>query len=202
MRVALLISCSENSWSPRFFSQVDKIYSDLEGIQIHPWTNFLKVTAELTGTSAKHPPKQTKLQCTNLTQSNPFTYGNLNSSLFPTLERLLLFTTNCQNVRRDMCLREYDWVQLCPAPPESTKPTDSSGLYVKAEVKGFSAQQGTLLSPFKWPWYTMLSTERAKLISHCVDAQEQNVELLGMRRKKLPPHPEHLYLYFRVTCNS
>lgn len=78
-------------------------------------------------------------------ESNSFAYGNLNSSLFPTSERLLLFTTEGLTAKMsEMCLRECDWVQLYPAPTESTKPTDSSGLSVQREVKGIAVQQGNL----------------------------------------------------------
>lgn len=79
-------------------------------------------------------------------ESNSFAHGNLNSSLFPTTERLLLFTietgAHCQNVRRDTYLGECDWVQPYPAPTENTKPTDSSVL--KWGVKGIAVQRGTL----------------------------------------------------------
>lgn len=82
-------------------------------------------------------------------ESNSFAHGTLNSSLFPTPERLLLFRTetqaHCQNVRRAMCLGECDWAQPYPAPTENTKPTDSSGLGVKMGSERYcSLQQETL----------------------------------------------------------
>lgn len=68
---------------------------------------------------------------------------------------------------------------------------------LKQEWRALLYSKELCLWTFKWPWYTLLSTETAKLISPCLDAQEHMiVELLEMRKRKFPSHPEPLLSTF------
>lgn len=57
----------------------------------------------------------------------------------------------------------------------------------KGKWKALLYSKVICLWTFRWSQYTLLSTERARLISHCVNAQEHKiVELLETRSKKAP----------------
>lgn len=141
-----------------------------------------------------HQNKQ-KLQCTNVIQKAIPLHMETSFQVLPASERLLLFTTEGLTAKTSEKTRASGNVTECSSFLLLLKAQSPLTVLVsvfKGEWKALLYSKVLCLWTFKWPWYALLGTERAKLISHCVDAQEhKTVELLGKRRKKLPWHPEH-----------
>lgn len=147
---------------------------------------FIENTDGLTGISDKHLQKQTRNPPTNLAQkSNSVVYQNLISSLIPIPERLTdtrcsLQTCTAKIYQKRHCalgnMTERSYILFLHV----TKRTVTVlVLVLKLGVTDIAVQQCENLSMnyFESPWYILLNTETAKLISHCLDVQRtQNQE--------------------------